>query len=262
MEIYSISTLSALGKIGVFLGSWLILWLPIALVLGRKLNWKLGQSTTPAQKIPLVISLYLLAPVIIWGEKSSFNIYGLILGPSLPQGIAIGFTGIIIVYGLEGLLGWSQWHPDKLKGLIISALPLGLLALWLAGTEELIFRGIFFSELADDYGLICGAVISALIFALVHLLWERKETRFQLPGLWLMGMVLALAVVIDGGEISLAWGLHGGWIWGLAMLDSSGIISHRPNISPWLIGFHGSPIAGAVGILCLLATGLGLWIFQ
>ncbi|WLT37940.1 hypothetical protein NON20_20260 [Synechocystis sp. B12] len=49
-------------KIIVFLFSWLVLWYPVALVVGRKLAWQPWQAVTPEQKLPLVLSLYLVSP--------------------------------------------------------------------------------------------------------------------------------------------------------------------------------------------------------
>ncbi|MDV2999620.1 MAG: hypothetical protein N5P05_001226 [Chroococcopsis gigantea SAG 12.99] len=209
MENISTFAGSALVKIGGFLLLWLILWIPIAFFLGGKLNWKLGQPATTAQKIPLVVTLYLLAPLPVWAlgrlENTSIKDYGGFESGSLLQGIAIGLTGIVVVYGLESLLGWVQWCGSRWSQLLKGIIPLGILTLGLAGAEEFIFRGIFFSQLLDDYGVIGGAIISSMIFALLHLLWERRETLTQLPRLWLMGIILVVAVGADGGN----WGLAG-----------------------------------------------------
>ena len=104
-----------------------------------------------------------------------------------------------------------------------------MLGLWISTTEELIFRGFLQNELNQDYPVWVAGAIASLIFAVTHLLWERQETLPQLPGLWLMGMVLTLARWADGGSLWLACGLHAGWIWGLlgiavvADIDTFGI---------------------------------------
>ena len=84
-------------------------------------------------------------------------------------------------------------------------LPTLLIAFLISGIEEGVFRGFVLTQLRQDYTIELAAAISSLIFALLHLLWEQKETVPQLPGLWLMGMVLVLARWTDGGSLGLAW---------------------------------------------------------
>jgi membrane protease YdiL (CAAX protease family) len=108
---------------------------------------------------------------------------------------------------------------------------------------------------------VAGA-ISSLIFALLHLLWERQQTLPQLPGLFLMGMVLVWARAIDHGSLGLAWGLHSGWVWGLALLDSAELMSYSDSGLVWVKGIYNQPLAGLAGILCLLGTAWGLNLLQ
>ena len=104
-----------------------------------------------------------------------------------------------------------------------------------------------------------AAAVSSLIFALLHLVWEQQETLPQLPGLWLMGMVLVLARVCDDGNLGLAWGLHAGWIWAIASLDTTRVIRYTGIVPAWMTGLGEKPLAGAAGIFCLLGTGILIW---
>jgi membrane protease YdiL (CAAX protease family) len=141
-------------------------------------------------------------------------------------------------------------------------LPILFLGLWIGVTEELIFRGFLLNTLRQDYSVWVAAAISSVIFALLHLIWEQQNTLPQLPGLWLMGMVLVLARWADGGSLGLAWGLHAGWIWGLTCLDSAELISYTGKGSVWMTGLGKKPLAGIAGIICLLITGILLqWLF-
>ncbi|MDJ0510356.1 MAG: CPBP family intramembrane metalloprotease [Crocosphaera sp.] len=252
------------SKIALFLLIWWLLWLPIGLVLGKKLNWQPFQPLSSGQKIPLLIPLYLLVPLLTWFtlavEGTSIKEYGLGFDGgvliSLCQGIFLGLSGLTVVFVLEGGLGWLKWHPENLIELVKIAFPILALALWIALTEEFVFRGIFQTILESDYGRWISAITISLIFALLHLLWERKETLAQLPGLWLMGMVLVMARWVDGGSIGLAWGLHAGWIWGLSSLDAAQLISYTGKGKDWIIGIYQQPLAGIMGILCLLGTSI------
>lgn len=263
----SLSLWSSLSKIALFLGVWLLVWLPFALPLAFKLKWQPFQPFNPQQKLPLVALLYGFAPLIIgitcYIEGKSLKDYGLPLENSvlvsLLLGIICGTLGILIVFGLESWGGWVQWRGENWKNCLKNSFPLLLIALWVGITEEFIFRGLFVNQLQENYSPAIAASLSSLIFAVLHLIWERKETFPQLPGLWLMGMILVGMRYLDGGNLGLAWGLHTGWVWGLASLDASEMLIYPSNSPQWITGIYRQPLAGMGGILCLLATGIILW---
>lgn len=245
---------------------WAGLWLPIVIPLATLLNWRPPQPLTTKQKLPLLASLYLIAPLIVWGasfvEGASFSDYGVqtqnltSLLISLGLGLSLGVLGLALVFGIQWTLGWVNWHGENIGRLIPILLPILLLALWISGTEELIFRGFLLNEFQQDYSSWVAGAIASLIFALLHLVWEREETLPQVPGLWLMGMVLTLARWVDGGSLGLACGLHAGWIWGLSCLDTAQMITYTGIGAKLLTGIAGKPLAGVAGILCLLGTGV------
>ncbi|MGK7873426.1 MAG: lysostaphin resistance A-like protein [Xenococcaceae cyanobacterium] len=266
----SLAAASSLVKAIAFLIAWAIVWLPVAILLARRLKWHPAKPLTAEQKLPILASLYLIAPLIVWGaagvEGASFQDYGLDWQPtifvSLALGLGLGICGLVVIFAVEWLLGWIQWHPENGQRLWLVSLPLLGLGLWVGITEELIFRGFFINELQQDYFIWVAAGISSVIFALLHLVWEQKETIPQLPGLWLMGMVLVGARLVDGGSLGLAWGLHAGWIWGLSSLAEAKLMSYTGKGSVWMTGLGEQPLAGISGILCLLGTGAVLWLFS
>lgn len=251
-----------------FIG-WIVCWFPVGIVSALALNLQLGKPLQPEQKLPLLISLYLLAPLILWGinwlTNTSFSNYGLrvnisLLG-SLGLGFVLGVLSLAIVFGGQFWLSWCSWQESQTKQLQSILLPIFLVALFIGGIEELIFRGFLLTQLAQDYSVWVAAVISSLIFALLHLVWEQRETTPQLPGLWLMGMVLVLARFSDRGNLGLAWGLHAGWVWVIACLDTAELITYTGKVPEWLTGKNKKPLAGAAGIICLLLTGLTLYLY-
>lgn len=240
----------------------------MAVVIAIALDWRPAKPITAEQKLPLLASLYLIAPLVLWGVSwltgASFSDYGLSWNlwilTSLGAGMGCGMLSMLVLFGCQTALGWVTWQPlvgQRLGLVVLSTL---LLALWISGTEELVFRGFILTQLQQDYQIWIAAAISSLIFALLHLVWERQETLPQLPGLWLLGMVLVLARYIDRGSLGLAWGLHAGWIWAIASLDSAPTLKLTGKASEWITGKAGKPLAGMVGILCLLATGGILWL--
>ncbi|BAY12810.1 CPBP family intramembrane glutamic endopeptidase [Calothrix sp. NIES-2098] len=252
-----------------FFIAWVLCWLPLAAVIAIALKWKPGKSLPPEQKLPLLIPLYLLAPLILWGISSlglrSFSDYGLVgnlsIFSSLLLGFGLGVISLAIVFACQFWLGWCKWQESNNKLVLSNLLPIPLIALLVGAIEELIFRGFLFTELNREYPVWLAAVISSLIFALLHLVWEQRETIPQLPGLWLMGMVLVLARFADRGNLGLAWGLHAGWVWAIATLDTAQLITYPGKVSEWFTGKNKKPLAGLAGIMCVLLAGAILWLF-
>ena len=163
-------------------------------------------------------------------------------------------------FSLESLFNLVSWHWQNIKNLLPLILPILILSLLISLVEELVFRGYVFSILSSDRSYWLAATMSSLIFALLHLIWERKETFPQIPGLWLMGMVLVMARLVNSdNSIYLALGLHAGWIWGLTCIDSAKLITYSHK-NHWLTGINQQPLAGVAGIFCLTITGLALWL--
>ncbi|HEY9632426.1 MAG TPA: type II CAAX endopeptidase family protein [Coleofasciculaceae cyanobacterium] len=262
--LVSLKTSTALLKVAAFFIIWAVLWLPLAIPLATVLKWRPPNPLTTAQKLPLLAILYLIAPLILWGacwvDGVSFSGYGLDWKlstlMSLGLGLGLSILSLIFIFIGQWALGWIEWHSKNWQRLGQVVIPVLLLGLWIGVTEELIFRGFLLNELQQDYSIGVAAAISSVIFALLHLIWEQQDTLPQLPGLWLMGMVLVLARWVDSGSLGLAVGLHAGWIWGLTCLDSAELISYTGKGSTWMTGLGQKPLAGGAGIFCLLATGI------
>ena len=255
----------SLLQVMVFFVAWAGCWLPVAIVCAIALDWRPPKPLAAEQKLPLLASLYLIAPVVLGllnrVAGTSFSDYSFAWNlRSLGVGFGLGVLSLSVLFGLQTALGWVTWQPTDGRRLASVLLPTLLLSLWIGGTEELVFRGFVLTQLEQDCPLGAAAAISSLIFALLHLIWERRETIPQLPGLWLMGIVLVLARWLDGGSLGLAWGLHTGWVWAIASLDSVQMIKYTGITSEWVTGKNGKPLAGAAGIFCLMATGGILWL--
>lgn len=258
---------SALVKVAVFFLAWSALWLPLAIAIATRLKWHPPKPLAAQQKLPFLAVLYLIAPLIIWGatqiEDTSFPDYGwdwttrILI--SLVGGLGVAILSLGISFTGQWLVGWVDWHGENWQQLTRIGLPICGIGLGIGLIEELVFRGFLVTELQQDYSLAIAAVISSLIFALLHLIWEQQQTLPQIPGLWLMGMVLVLARCVNGGSLGLAWGLHAGWIWGLTCLQEAKLISYTRKGPIWITGIGDNPLAGISGILCLLGVAAFLW---
>lgn len=253
--------------------------MPVAIPLAVGLKWHPCRYPTPtSQKLPLVASLYAFAPVVIWGEaaleKVSLTDYGVYWRiatlQSLGVGLILGVLGLAVMFTVQWRLGWLQVQPPvvaaswvdrsmrsikqdaaKFTGMLLSTLGI---ALGISLIEELVFRGFLLNQLQRDYAAWVAVTIASLIFALLHLIWEGGETLPQLPGLWLMGVVLSIARWTDQGNLGLAIGLHTGWIWTIASLDTAQLLHYTGKAPEWLTGLGGKLLAGGMGLLFLCVT--------
>jgi membrane protease YdiL (CAAX protease family) len=250
-----------------FFLAWGGCWLPIAALSAIFLNWQPHKPLKSEQKIPLLLSLYLLVPlifwIITWLTKTPLSDYGFVANISILSSVTLGFSlalfSLAVVFTCQIWLGWCKLEYTNIKQLSSILLPTLLIALFVGGIEELVFRGFLFTELEQDYSVWIAATISSLIFAISHLIWEQQQTIPQLPGLWLMGVVLVLARFADHGNLGLAWGLHSGWICAIACIDTAQLINYTDQISDLVTGKNKKPLAGVAGIVCLLLTTVMLW---
>ena len=296
---------ASLLRISLFFLVWAIAWLPFAVPLAIALRWRPGTPISLSQKLPLVASLYLVAPFLLWGiatlQETTLATYGLPWSWSLLMSLGWGWFGgvggLLLLIGLEWGLGWltpvtspanendrftdpsvassqstqaveviesvnpiaSAPSPVRPMAILSTLAFTSLLGVWIGFTEELVFRGYLLHELQVDHNPWVAAAIASFIFALLHLVWEGQENLPQLPGLWLMGMVLTLARWADGGNLGLAWGLHAGWVGAIAFLDTVAWFKPTKTVPGWITGIDNKLLAGLVGIGFLLGTGIVLW---
>ncbi|MBW4671928.1 MAG: CPBP family intramembrane metalloprotease [Cyanomargarita calcarea GSE-NOS-MK-12-04C] len=252
----------ALLVVATFFITWIGCWLPVAVISALVIDWQPNKPLQPKQKIPLVVSLYLLAPLMIWGvcwlTNTSFLTYGFVKNIStigyFLLGFGLGVLTLATVFIGQFSCGWCRFEASSTKLLPSIFLPILLVGLLVGGVEELVFRGFLLTQLLADYSVGVAAITSSLIFASLHLAWERRETIPQLPGLWLMGMVLVLARFVCSGNLGLAWGLHSAWVWAIATLDTSELIIYTGKAPEWVTGKNKKPLAGVAGIICMLLT--------
>lgn len=253
----------------VFFIVWGVSWLPVAAILAITLHWQPDKPLPPEQKLPILVSLYLLAPPIVWGMSwlthEHLSDYGIVWDISILGSLGIGFgfgiLSLAFVFIGQTWLRYCSFQVSNLKQVGPIFLPILFIALFVGGIEELVFRGFLFTALNHDYPTWAAAAVSSVVFAVLHLVWEQRETIPQLPGLWLMGMVLVLARLVDGGNLGLAWGLHAGWIWAIACIDTTQLLTYTGQVSEWVTGKNQKPLAGVAGIVCLLLTAVVLRMF-
>lgn len=267
------------------------LGIPASLLAARLAKIPLTYPVAPQHKLPLLLPLYLMAPVAVEIHRrlsaGSWSDYGIAWDQSFWRLTAVGFGvaagGVVALVALQVGLGWRRWQspgqhigPDELGGggnhssapspgvVLLTVLPLALFVGWI---EELVFRGLLVNGLGQvlPAGLMAireaipvGIAVS-LIFAFSHLVWDGPAGAPQLPGLTLMGAVLLAARWTAGGSLGLAWGLHAGWVFAIAAIDALALLKPGKDGPVWLVGLPDQPLTGLLPLALLLLTGVGVW---
>lgn len=180
-------------------------------------------------------------------------------GLDLLKGLTIGLLFTFSLFTLEGLLGWLKFQTPQaslprviLEG-FVSALGIGFV-------EELVFRGWLLDELQRDYSHRTSLWANAVIFAVSHFLKPLSEVIRTLPGFpgrLLLGLTLVWAKRSSGGLLGLPIGIHAGLVWGYYILNVGKLVQYSDQVSPWITGVDGDPLAGVMGLLFL--SVLAFW---
>lgn len=226
------------------------LLLAVAWLLTRPLLW-LG---TDPEVVKLLVSLgaFVLFLVClplrlrrVWGVAHPWRYLG--LNAPVRSSIRALVRGLVeaalLLLGLSLLLlvlGQARVGDGLTLGEAVNALAL----IGVGFAEELVFRGWLWGELQLRLKWIPAVVAQAVIFSVLH-------TRFDqgwaiplglLPGMVVLGLILAGQRSRDGNLLAGAVGLHGGLVAGWFALQS-GLLSLEPSIPVWLIGPNYNPAA-------------------
>lgn len=216
--------------------------------------------------VPLAIGLFIFLPV--WGKYIHkqiriFEYYGLEFtrrnGVELLRGLAIGLINILVLFSVQGMLGWLVWEQPSVWLLRI-VLEGSITGLGVGLAEELFFRGFIYDELQRDYSPLVVLWTSSLIFAIAHFirpLPEIIQTSPQFLGLLLLSLACALAKRSCQGRLGLSIGIHGGLVWGYYIINVGNLIEYSRTVPIWVTGVNDNPLAGVMGLLGL--TILTLW---
>lgn len=251
-------------RLGLFIFTLLLLWVPLAapLYLGIR-----DPNLVTILTMGLLFGEFLL--LLQWWGRTVYRYphlwsrYGLQPtrknGLDLLKGLSLGLLFVGGLFALEGGFGWLEFQtpPGELPRVILegfaSALGVGL-------AEELVFRGWLLDELQRDYSQRISLWANAVVFAALHFLKPLSEiirTLPGFPGLVLLGLTLVWAKRSHGGRLGLPIGLHAGLVWGYYIINVGQLVEYSDQVSPWITGVDGNPIAGVMGLLFL--SILALW---
>ena len=153
--------------------------------------------------------------LLLWIEKRGLDAIWLPFSRSavmpLLLGTLLGCVPIILLVGTAVLLGRGSIEPGEfvLSALANTMLPALAVVFLFSASEELVLRGYLFRQLALARGPVTAAIVTGLIFGLLHsgnpgANWQ--GLLFTALGGFLMGLLL-----IRSGTLWLLVGYHFGW---------------------------------------------------
>jgi uncharacterized protein len=253
-----------LVRVSCFVFILLLFWLPLAIPIYQLVN------DANLASILTIVALYaeFIFLLKLWGkqvyERSQIlNYYGLESshqnGVNFVQGLAIGLISILIVFSLQGLLGWLVWQQPKVVMLKIVLEGL-LVGLGVGFAEELLFRGWLLDELQRDYKPPLAMWINSILFAVTHFIKPLEaiiHTLPQFPALVLLGLTQVWSKRWCRGRLGLPIGLHGGLVWGYYIINVGELTKYSGVVPNWVTGVNNNPLQGIMGVLFM--GGLAWW---
>jgi membrane protease YdiL (CAAX protease family) len=184
---------------------------------------------------------------------------------NLGLGLVTGALLVMILLAVESVAGWHVLTPLPWNQVLFLAIPANLfLAILVSFSEELTFRGYCLQRIELSMERQAGALLSSLVFALLHLsnlaasqlaVWQILLT---LCSLLLLGLALAIGFVRTGGTLWFPWALHFAYnlIFGLQGVFFQ--IDHRGPI--WWVGnVEWTPESGMLGLLFGIVLVTVVW---
>lgn len=212
----------------------------LLLALVPDLPWPYSRVYNRVILLTTIVALFLARKSLHLQSLGTF-IRGVPLRQQLKQlslGLVVSASTALValVWVVEaGTLRWAdQGWPFLLEKFVLKALPTALVVSVL---EEVLFRGVFFRVLREQWSFLWAAILSSFVYAFVHFI--EPDRSFVFPGwswnmglsylghvlgrifdpailpallcLTAVGVVLSLAVE-RSRSIASAIGLHAGWI--------------------------------------------------
>lgn len=255
INLFNLAQRPAPIRLGCFILTLLLLWLPIA----APIYIFVHDSNLVSILTMVLLYLEFIFLLNLWGKKvyhqpQILKAYGLVFtrrnGIELLCGLVLGIINIAILFGIQGVLGWLVWQQPKvfLPQIILEGL---LISLGIGFAEELLFRGWLLDELQRDYSKSTALWVDALTFAILHFIKPLEviiRILPQFPTLILLGLTQVWGKRWRGGRLGLPMGLHGGLVWGYYIINVGGLIQYSGKVPDWVTGIDNNPLQGLMGL--------------
>jgi uncharacterized protein len=253
-------------RLGYFIGILLLLWLPLAAPIYLLVN---NSNLVSILTMVLLYGLFIIL-LRLWGkhvyqQPQILRHYGLEFtrqnGVDLIRGLAMGIINILILFGVQGLLGWLVWQQPKV--LLIKVILEGLIvALGVGFAEELLFRGWLLDELQRDYSPRVALWTDAIAFATLHFIKPLAviiQTLPQFPALVLLGLTQVWGKRWRRGRLGFPIGLHGGLVWGYYIINVGKLVKYSGQVPDWVTGVNNNPLQGVMGVFLMSILAFLIW---
>jgi len=247
----------------------IVLWLGQTLLLrraGLSIRWRLDWRDLPARYqatqrlLANVAFVAVLAGYPLLRGQSPVTYYARLL-PSGPPAAAfvtgaaaavLYLTLLYAAWAASGAASFAVRHDRRRLLLRLAGVP--FTAVFAAGVEELLFRGVLLAGLLQDLPALAAVALGSVIFAAAHYV-RRVKRYWTFPGHLLLGVLLCASFVWSG-SLWLPFGLHAGGI--LVLLAVRPFV--RSEGPAWLVGASIFPYAGVLGLIGLVLLTLNIWI--
>ena len=216
------------GKVAVLIGVWVIAGLPPA-VIALSIQVAQGGDPNGLDVTPLLLFATLLTQMLATVLAAWFlarragsslaaslglqlrggDLVGLVWGVLLQLAVALLITApVITLFDAEnpqqavGDIGESASSGFEVALFVLAVVAIGPLV------EEVLFRGALLRWLLSKMGKAWAILLSAVAFGLVHI--SDPGAAFAVPGLIVIGIVLAWTTVRREGRIGMAIAIHAG----------------------------------------------------
>ena len=260
--------------------AWFVAALGVAMVAGALAAYPAFELVQGAgwrfDRVASRVAMLLFALELAWGcryfglrSRADFG-YGLPRGRFIGQALLWGLIGFgTAAAGAAWLLAADLRAPGP--GFVATPLAVGHLLLVGIGSgvavaliEETVMRGALHTAIARESGPLAAAVLTAVLFAVLHLFAKARIPPEELA--WYSGfdllqrsfivltqpltvldallawttvfLILSLTRILTG-NIAVAIGLHGGWVVVLRMLQEATVATPAAAHSPWVGSFDG-----------------------
>lgn len=174
-------------------------------------------------------------------------------------GFGIGVLPALLALAIAIPAGNADWSRDggTFQDWLAAVVPLALLLLPAAFSEEIMFRGVGYVALSRAFGRVGPAIALSVLFGVAHF-GNPNVTGLALANVALAGVFLSAAFWLPGG-IWAATGVHLGWNLTLAALGApvSGLPFTLPMLDyamggpQWLTGGDFGPEGGVIATVII-----------
>ncbi len=251
---------------------------------GRAEPHQISNTLAKLAAVPLVALAAWYLGVGCW-RAIGYNLPAAAFWRELAWGWLAGVAMMVPLLGLLLLVGVRVLRPldGELWETVLRAALVGLVAgLIVAVVEETFIRGVIYSSMRREAGVLFSVVVSSLYFAGLHFIsppplaeseygvWQGLTmladsfTAFYAPwaivdafiALTMAGVLLALVREVRGG-LAFVIGMHAGWVVVIKVGKSASDVDVH---SPWLWGIGSyDEVSGWISVLWVVLLLLGWW---